>query len=315
MLDHHNSDGNTAKSAPKLPTLKSRIRFRETQTNVPVPAIDHLCVKAMSDGPEWLGLHLEVGDGRGWQAEDLMVDGHVVGINLAEGYRVQIRNEKGRFMPVTLPAGSLWIIPEGCHFSIRHRAEMQWATIVINGNFLDSLLGRHHELRMCFGVTDNLLGFLYRALVSHLCEKGNSPALTESLVRGFVLALGHRHGVPASEFNFKGGGIAPHQLKALLPWIDKNLGTKFNVETLAGRIGISAAHFSREFKRSTGVTPWEHVVEMRLLRAMRLLKSGESGHSIADKTGFFDHAHLTRLFKQRFGVLPSSISRGCIKKN
>ena len=75
---------------------------------------------------------------------------------------------------------------------------------------------------------------------------------------------------------------------------------------MAERVGLSAAHFSREFKRSTGNTPWEHVVQLRLEGARQLLESGESASEAALRFGFSDQSHLSRLFKLKYGVTPSS---------
>jgi AraC-like DNA-binding protein len=45
-----------------------------------------------------------------------------------------------------------------------------------------------------------------------------------------------------------------------------------------------------------------------------MLSAGETGVMTALKCGFFDQAHLSRLFKSRFGVSPSTVGRqlaGC----
>jgi len=55
-----------------------------------------------------------------------------------------------------------------------------------------------------------------------------------------------------------------------------------------------------------GQTPWEYVMELRLQRVVTLLKTGETIGAIAAECGFFDQAHLARLFKKRFGLAPSA---------
>ena len=75
---------------------------------------------------------------------------------------------------------------------------------------------------------------------------------------------------------------------------------------MASQVGLSAAHFSREFKRSTGLTPWDYVVRIRLDRAREALMNGLCSATVASQFGFADQSHMARLFKVRFGVSPSA---------
>ena len=46
--------------------------------------------------------------------------------------------------------------------------------------------------------------------------------------------------------------------------------------------------------------------EARIARARRLLSMGEQPASVAGDCGFYDQAHLTRLFKSVHGVTPGN---------
>ena len=51
-----------------------------------------------------------------------------------------------------------------------------------------------------------------------------------------------------------------------------------------------------------------HLTERRLERARHLVLYGRLPlQRIAHQCGFADHSHLTRLFKRRFGVAPSTM--------
>jgi AraC family transcriptional regulator len=93
-------------------------------------------------------------------------------------------------------------------------------------------------------------------------------------------------------------------LRALTSWVEENLGMPLTIDAMAARVGLSSAHFSREFKRSVGVTPWGYVVQHRLDCARQLMSGGESIGVTAKKCGFSDPSHMSRLFRQRFGVSP-----------
>jgi AraC family transcriptional regulator len=108
-------------------------------------------------------------------------------------------------------------------------------------------------------------------------------------------------------------GIPPSKLSYLEAWIKGMLEKTFTVEDMADRVGLSVAHFSREFKHSTGMTPWRFVISIRLDAARSAILKGCSIGEAAVKFGFSDHAHLNRIFKQRYGMSPSTFLRkqGC----
>ena len=67
----------------------------------------------------------------------------------------------------------------------------------------------------------------------------------------------------------------------------------------------SPYHFSRSFKQATGVGPQRYVIQRRLERAKRLLRSSHLSIAlIAQEAGFVDQSHLTRLFRREIGVTP-----------
>lgn len=291
----------------------SWVRFRKGQESAPISSLTNIIrIHAVSDGPSWLGLHLEIGDATGWQGEDIMVDGHFVSMNLTpDVLHFETRAEDdATWQPAVRLPGAFWIHPEGSPLSHRVMQSTPWAAAIIDGKFLDAVMGQHYELRGGVSVVDDLLQHLFRSLTEALVDPTPPNAtLLESLVRAFVLALGTRHGHPAPEMQGK-SGLGSEQMRRLLAWIDHHLETRITVKAMAAQVDLSVAHFSREFKRATGLTPWEHIIEARLQRARQLLARGEAVCATAQECGFFDQAHLSRLFKQRFGVSPSAFAKG-----
>jgi len=132
-----------------------------------------------------------------------------------------------------------------------------------------------------------------------------SQPLAAEVIRTFVNAAAARHGHPAAELKVK-GGIAPSQMTLLVDWLREHIQEPLSVGLMAAQVGLSDAHFSREFKRSTGLTPWDYVVRLRLDHAREALLSGSCSTAVASQFGFADQSHLARLFKARFGVTPAA---------
>jgi AraC family transcriptional regulator len=95
-----------------------------------------------------------------------------------------------------------------------------------------------------------------------------------------------------------------------LEQIEAALDARLTVETLAHGVGLSPAHFARAFKESLGRPPHQYLLALRLERARRLLETTNASLSeIAQRAGFADQAHFTRLFKRAFGVTPGTLAR------
>jgi AraC family transcriptional regulator len=261
---------------------------------------------ATSEPFAWEGLHLEAGYRRGWQADDIMVNGHHLTLNLADHDLCFEARGDAEWTPVRLAPLEFCINPEGRPFSVRKMADSRYASCTIDGRYLDSLAGCHFELDAEMGISDPVLARLVQALIAIIEDKAHySTALAAELIRAFVNALAARHGHPAAELKIK-GGIAPNQMKSLLTWLQEHIQDPLTVGLMANQVGLSAAHFAREFKRSTGLTPWDYVVRIRLDAARESLLNGLCSASVASQFGFADQSHLARLFKLRFGSSPSA---------
>lgn len=69
---------------------------------------------------------------------------------------------------------------------------------------------------------------------------------------------------------------------------------------------VTEDDFGRVFKKETGTTPGEYLMEVRLLQAQKLLRRHEIMMTeIAMRCGFNSSAHFTACFHKRFGITPS----------
>jgi len=86
--------------------------------------------------------------------------------------------------------------------------------------------------------------------------------------------------------------------------VERHAGSP-DLEELARRLGVSYSHLRRAFKAHTGFSPWQYVLQVRLLRARRLLASGdETLQAIADEVGFGSPFHFSAAFKKAYGESP-----------
>lgn len=79
-----------------------------------------------------------------------------------------------------------------------------------------------------------------------------------------------------------------------------------SISNIADSLNLDRSYFSTLFRRSTGKSPQEYLLNYRLNKAAEMLaigalKSGEVGKAC----GYSNPFHFSKIFKQRFGVSPS----------
>ena len=100
-------------------------------------------------------------------------------------------------------------------------------------------------------------------------------------------------------------GLTGWQLRIAKEMIRSHLDGEVSLARIASECGISAAHFARAFKVSTGTPPHRWLMDQRIEESKRLLVgSALSLTDIAVKCGFADQSHFTRAFSARMGTTP-----------
>uniref|UniRef100_UPI0035E4312F AraC family transcriptional regulator n=1 Tax=Agrobacterium cavarae TaxID=2528239 RepID=UPI0035E4312F len=74
--------------------------------------------------------------------------------------------------------------------------------------------------------------------------------------------------------------------------------------TLEDITGLDRYALARHFRQLLGTSPHRYLVMRRLSRAKQLLLAGSSLAGAAVESGFADQAHLTRHFRDAFGITP-----------
>ncbi len=79
---------------------------------------------------------------------------------------------------------------------------------------------------------------------------------------------------------------------------------------LAEMVDLSESHFSHAFKASTGMAPHQWQINERIKKVQGLLlRADMSLTDVAVAAGFFDQAHLTRVFRRIVGETPAAWRR------
>jgi AraC family transcriptional regulator len=103
------------------------------------------------------------------------------------------------------------------------------------------------------------------------------------------------------------GGLAPWREKRCKDMLAGDLTGGTPLHEIARACGLSVSHFSRAFRRSTGLSPHAWLLQMRIEAAKAMLRGRDAPLSlIALACGFADQSHFTRMFSRRVGLSPGA---------
>lgn len=100
------------------------------------------------------------------------------------------------------------------------------------------------------------------------------------------------------------------RLKRIRYILDNQIDVPISLEELADKAFLSMFHFSRLFKKQTGLAPHQYLLDNRLRTARNLLECGMAIGDIAIMTGFYDSSHFVRHFTRYYGVSPLDFQKG-----
>lgn len=96
-------------------------------------------------------------------------------------------------------------------------------------------------------------------------------------------------------------------LKKAIAYINENFSDNISLNELAKKASLSPFYFSRLFKKETGLTPHQYLIETRIAVAKFLLvSSAVSIREIAYETGFPDESSFCACFRKRENMTPAS---------
>lgn len=100
------------------------------------------------------------------------------------------------------------------------------------------------------------------------------------------------------------------RVRQSIRYMHENVACDFDMDTLAGSVGLSRGHFFMLFRRETQVTPLVYANVLRLEWAIeRLAHTAEPVQDVASDLGFSAPGHFARFFRQHAGITPTEYRR------
>ena len=104
--------------------------------------------------------------------------------------------------------------------------------------------------------------------------------------------------------------LSPWQERRAKDLMSSQMDKGLSIARIAAECSLSRSHFSRAFKKNTGLSPRDWFLQMRLDKAKHLLTETQLTISrISLDCGFADQSHFTRVFTRVIGLTPFSWRR------
>ena len=124
------------------------------------------------------------------------------------------------------------------------------------------------------------------------------------------LAPADAYVVPDGPVRTYRGGLGPARLRRVTELVLAKIEDELSLDEMAQSAGLSTAHFSHMFRKSTGESPHQFVLRQRVERAKEMLREAEQRVlDVAVACGFKTQQHFARVFRRMYGTSPTEYRR------
>src|SRR5215467_6643071 len=132
------------------------------------------------------------------------------------------------------------------------------------------------ELHPRWKMTDARLSSLLAAVNSERIAGFPSGRLfLDSVEQALAVALVNGYAARTQPIRTYRGGLSPARLRRVKEFVHAKLEDELGLRELAQSVGLSTPHFSEMFRKSTGETPHQFVLRLRVERAKDILHATE----------------------------------------
>ncbi|MCI1945771.1 AraC family transcriptional regulator [Clostridium luticellarii] len=93
-------------------------------------------------------------------------------------------------------------------------------------------------------------------------------------------------------------------IDSVLNYINKNLKGNLSIDNIASQFYMSKYYLMHKFRKQTGYTIHNYILQKRLIMSNLLIKKGKSIMEACLESGFNDYSNFSRAFKKMFGLSP-----------
>ena len=237
---------------------------------------------------------------------------------LAGATRVEERPLGGEWKAAQVEAGDFFLTNVQAPYEMRWQRQGADAFEVMHLYLGLSLIERAardllgaHSTPLSFldisGARDEVVAFVVdRLRVELFGAHPPSPLLVRSLAQALSVHLVRNYLDPHGTSR-RSNMLQTYKLRRVVRAMNERLTNDFSLAYFAQVAELSEYHFSRMFKRATGLAPSQYFIRLRMARARHLLLETDlSVIEIGMDVGYSSPSHFSQVFRREVGVPPSA---------
>jgi AraC family transcriptional regulator len=221
----------------------------------------------------------------------------------------------GLVYPISSP-GYAFILP-GKAYLLRSTEAASALSIRIKREFMVGVateMGLESSTGELFFLTDTAAGLpildaLCRSLVIEVRSglAGQQIALDAIITQILVQLLRDQMGVRSNQqLEISRVGVVDRRLRRAIEYIHAHYSRELSLTEIAQAAFLSEYHFSRLFKRVTGLTPHHYLAAVRIEQARLMLAETDlSIVAVSSAIGYSSQSHFTKIFRNLTGFTPA----------
>ena len=269
--------------------------------------------KLSSHHADWTGMYLQYHDCPSHETSEHYPTQHVIAIQ-TKGMIEAERKLGDRYRREQIRVGDVCLVPAYTHHWIRAKGTQGLILLGIEPDAISKILpndldNKNIELLPHFAQADPLIYHLGLSLkkalqVNTLDSRFYAESLSVALIAHLMQFYTAKNPIANDVLS------EDAQIKQAKDYIHAYLTEKLSLQAIADTVGMSKYHFCRIFKQSTGLSPWQYVIQQRIELAKQLLKNSQlSIGQISDRLGYSNSNQFTNFFRQHTGITPSDFRK------
>lgn len=238
---------------------------------------------------------------------------HEVNVAIAGNLTTEKISATGKRVETIRAGGNICVTPAGQPIGAHWEKPLDNMGISFEPQFVaqaaaDNFFTSSFEFAEVYKKSDPLVQQIGLTLLEEFeSETPSGKLFADSLIQTLTIHLLRNYTTATVRKESSVGGLSGYNLRRVREFIDQNLEDDLSLAEISAVAELSQFHFSRAFRKTTGQTPQQFLMQQRIERAKELLAKNDLPIvEISLRTGFKNQSHFTTLFRKFTKLTPKN---------